>query len=135
MSTNPHGELFWGFPVDKEDVTRGDDSMFLSEASFYFEAKGIHVPQSKDYKSPEWDAWREKGKTVPGVVRLYGYGDEIKHFVAVKESFFDSEWGEMIKLPDGLAVKDHWRATLKEFCDVLGIPWREPAWHLTSLYF
>ena len=134
MGRDVHGKLFWGFPVDSEDVTRGDDTLFLSEGAYYLPAKGIPEPQSKDYTSPEWDAWRKQCETVPGVVRLYGYGDEVKHFVAVKESYFDSEWGEMTKLPD-LAVKDHWEATLRDFCETLNIPWREPGWHLTSLYF
>jgi hypothetical protein len=54
-------------------------------------------------------------------------------YLAVKETLVRASRGhpELVKV---LTVKPEWEGQLKEFCEIMGIEWRDPSWWVTSLY-
>lgn len=72
----------------------------------------------------------------PGVeLDQYGSYEAGVPYIAIKESIVTTTWEENKVIPiDRLSINLAWRATLQRFCEVMGIPWQDPAWHLVAFY-
>lgn len=149
MGTDPHGLVFYGFPLVAEDgepvnpwASEDEDdeneeeldtpSPYTDWEEIYLKAKGL-AESTDDVKT-----WREKRRTTldaGGVdVVLAGYGECLIDCIVIKESYVRAEWGEVLPLKT-LETKPEWDGQLREWCETLGIEYRQPGWFVAALYF
>lgn len=153
MGQSAEGVVFYGvvysndeldeiFP-DAEDGESGAD-LLHAKAYRYLAGKrdrDVSQPASPDgsqyYGTPEWDAWRER---ITAWVKLQcqtrraGYSDNSEaSYLYVSESYVSAEWSDTVLLK-ALVAEDEWESRLREYCDAVGLPWKEPGWYLTSHY-
>lgn len=153
MGSSPSAELAWGFEIDpynennpswmdgESDEQKAHPQDSLSWDDIYSMRKGLYyVGYSEPYDAEATRVWREQKK------QLIERGDghvEINSeetgpsFVCVKSSYVTSCW-EQLKTLDlahlaGMPVEEM-EQKLRAFCEVMGIPWKEPRWFLTATY-
>ncbi len=111
MSTTAYGILYWGFPLTEEEAEVVENAMKREVNSDYFKP------------------WKEGTKCE---VFTCGHYDIQMWAIAIHESIIDAEWSESIEV--SLGINSEWGAQLKDFCDTVKLPYREPKWYLTSRY-
>jgi hypothetical protein len=137
MSTDPHGILFYGFPVPTLTV----DDYELSD--IWNKEHGPPSPEDRsNYKTPEWDEWRNKNaayeQTPQHVEVTWSGGEGCQQYYVHCPSYEKKVWWDKLKLitVDDLAVPhEEAKRYLHEFCDRFNIPKGEPGWYLAALYF
>jgi hypothetical protein len=144
MSTEPEGKVFYGLALVDE---HGDgvepegpwDSLRYDWEKFYIERKGgLPEPGGTSCRTPEWDKWRADRRALleaGGVdVEMAGYEDNLISLIVIRESYIRAEWSE-IKPLKSLEAKPEWDQKLHDWCELMGVEWREPGWYVASLYF
>jgi hypothetical protein len=139
MGTTPEGKVFYGFAlVDEDGEPLGDIVPSNWEETYIKEQGGLPRPEENNYRSPEWDEWRAKRHAMiaacPVDTELIGYDDYLATCVVIRESFAKAEWGEVVPLKT-LETKAEWEQQLRDWCNMLGVPYRQPGWYVASLYF
>lgn len=144
MSTDPHGILYYGIALEEteQEKFRGSDFDYHDVNDQWKQSHGPTQPDDRiNYKTPEWDAWREANKAWeagPQNVTINWYGGEncqryVVHCAGLEKRV---EWDEQIDLGNFILgqvpAADEW---IKKFCDQVEIPYRQPTWHLAALYF
>jgi len=154
MGSRPDAVLAWGFEIHtySEDNPNWMDGEApeqkahpgesLSWEEIYTMRKGLsYVGYSgPDYSQEKRAAWREEKE------RLISLGDgQIAindeetgpSFVCVKSSYQTSDWEQLKELDlkhlAGMPVEEM-EQKLRAFCEVMGIPWKQPRWFLTATY-
>lgn len=138
MGCDPEAKLFYGIIPDIDN-----HNIDLSDLEHSWEEHCVPQPLSGDpLFSEEWIQWRQNLKqwkrTSPLSVKhvLYGYSSELGHAICCSQFYFEAEWDEVTVIPNPLPTPSQEHIDgLKAFCDHFGIPWKEPQWHLVSLYF
>jgi len=125
-------KMFWGFPVEDEDVKEKLENWEKNYAA----AKGVPEPEG-GYDRDKYRAYLDKKTPVmkAGGCKVdyhgYEYGDD---YVCVSASEIAVDWGESRKLDPLYAVDPDWTRKLKDFCDALGISCQEPGWYMVVHY-
>lgn len=108
----------------------------------YAEKKGLPYPTDK-YDGNEKlysEYWKNKKKIIdetPCKINTFGYIDndiEGKTLVAYVKEFKAFDFGNEEIAPVALKVQDTDFLALKDFCDTMGIKYREPKWYLCADY-
>ena len=94
----------------------------------------------KDNKEQFPDQWpirykNQSGKAPPSTCRVATYG-RLANFYYCYASIHESEQSGTTRAVSDIdfpEVPEHWSSQLREFCEVLEIPWSEPDWHLVVL--
>lgn len=150
MGSEPHGLVFYGFPLVDEDgepvnpwaseddeEEEGDDP-YCDWGERLAIARGAAKPEHKDYNSSDWGTFFKKKaeakEASPINVALAGYGECLIDCIVIKESYVRAEWGEVLPLKT-LETKPEWDGQLREWCETLGIEYRQPGWFVAALYF
>lgn len=141
MSSTPKAILYYGFPIEcPDEETHGKDYHDMnSEWSNTF---GPQQPSDEsNYSTPEWDQWRENNrdfeKSTRNIQIEWSGGDECEAYYMHAEGLEQTvEWNEQKPLADiDLGVKADADSSLKEFCEMFGIEFKKPGWHLGVKYF
>lgn len=119
MSTDPEAKLFYGYlePL-VEDEDDSDD-------------------EEDDDEDTPWD----KSHTVRShgcIGDLYGYSENLGHFLAVEASLHTAEWDEVKPLtPQDFVTQPEWDEQLHQAAVHFGIDdtGLQPGWYLVCLYF
>ncbi len=103
MGCDPKAILYYGIELgDEEPEKDGDDSFSISEK--WAELRGPKKPKDKgDYRTPEWDAWREANqewKKTPENVEIgcSGYDASFNYYVHCAALEKSVEWNEQLDL-------------------------------------
>jgi hypothetical protein len=146
MGTNPYGKVFYGFALVDEDGEAIEpegpweqNDLYSGWEEFYIEKQGgLPRPDSQDYRGPEWSEWRAKRKALmdscPADVVLVGSEYNLISCIVIRDSYAQAEWSE-IKPLKATGTKPDWDQQLRDWCELMGIEWREPGWYVASLYF
>lgn len=148
MGTDPHGLVFYGFAlVDEEGQAiepwqdeDEDVSLYCDwEKSWIKKHGGLPPkPSNLDYQSQEWNDWRATYRAMMDAcsvkVALAGYGENLINCIVIKESYVRAEWTEILPIKS-LETKAEWDKQLQEWCNLLGVEYRQPGWHVACLYF
>lgn len=144
MGSSLTGILYYGFPIP------GLRELLINELKDYDDLNNQWrcqhepvVPEDKgDYRTPEWDEWREKlvaYKGSPDHIEIDCSGTEGSddpHYVHAIALVIYSDCEESVPLSDyDLGPHPEHDAAIKRFCEMFGIEYRQPGWHLTALYF
>jgi hypothetical protein len=126
MSKNVYGELYYGFPIDRDK-----DKYFNDNFEFKDEYKWMQDPLDWYY---EFDISYKDKQNMPVSIDIAGsmYGGEPSYYVYIKESKKRSYYGEMIQV-NNLDIDPDWGKCLDDFSCLLGLDKQEPGWYLTSL--
>ena len=65
---------------------------------------------------------------------ISGYDDNLGSNIIIKETQIESDWGSAVVLKP-FETKPEWIVAIKDYCETMGVPYQEPVWFLTSLYF
>ncbi len=114
----------------------GDDEREWEE--IYFAKKTGSTEPSYETQKEAWTKWLDDKhkfmKNVPIQIMFSGHGDELGYNIIIQESEITSEWGDAVTL-EPFVTKPEWIPAIKDFCETMGIPYQEPVWFLSSLYF
>lgn len=88
--------------------------------------------------NPEWeDIYRlRSGKEIRGLPVELGAHCSYEsgwYFLGITSTIVRASRGYPEKAPT-VIERGEWRSQLEEFCAIMGIPWQEPAWWVTSIY-
>lgn len=162
MGVDPSGRVFWGFPMNDsdgepvkwpwepqesdeyEEPEYDEDGWMIEDEhdspdweEVFATKKGLNKPDpetaTEEEKSAYWRALNELEKSSPVTVELAGSDYSMINCVVIKESFVSVEWSEI--QPFSPEVKPEWEQQLRDWCDLMGVPYRQPGWHVASLYF
>lgn len=139
MSSSATATLFFGIPLSEgyewpEDVSGHDFSdQWVNE-------QGPKEPNSEDYRSAEWEAYRKElsaWKATPAFVAMgwHGYSEESQDYIYSIQ--FTVDWGEIKEIdPQQLISADLQAriASIKKFCEKFDLPFEQPKWHLVAYY-
>jgi len=148
MGSEANALIGFGFELDRyEDVPEameeeedGAEDLYLRRTGFF-----DNVPEPDFEKDEEsWSAWLKLKQaaldTCPCV--LHDWGEESGPIlVCVKVSQIKGDWEGLKRLnleEMSALAHDHqgaWNEQLKAFCEVMGLPFKEPHWFLTAYYF
>lgn len=148
MGGDPRGMVFYGFALIDEKGkpvepwgAAGGSATFLGWEERYLKAKGgaeYDVPANANYLGRDWENWRqESGALIDACsvdVQLAGYDGNLVSCVVIKKTFVEAYWAE-IKPLKTLETKPEWDSQLREWCELLGVPYLKPGWFVASLYF
>lgn len=125
MGISSDGIFFYGLLWKDEDVepwkSPTPDEL---EKSKYGEPDGEELYEVRSGNNPE---------NSPVEMGIHCSFNCSMHYLAVKESHVTA-WRGYPKQAKVLEVDPKWERQLKEFCEIMGIKWKEPAWWVTSLY-
>lgn len=134
MSTDASGLVFYGFPLVDEDgeaaepwKPTGGGLVFSRWEQRYLKAKGAF-----DGITP--GQYEAMTGSCPVDVHLAGYSGNLISCVVIRESFVEAEWAEVKPLKT-LETKPEWDSQLREWCELLDVPYLQPGWFVASLYF
>ena len=134
----PIREILQGATKDENGYWSGEDGDGPDAEDRYFIAKSGKVCPDFETDRPGWDKWHEDKrdfmKDHPIDVMLSGSDYELRYNIVIKDTALSSEWGE-IKPIKSLEIKPEWIDALKDYCETMSVPYQEPVWFLTSLYF
>lgn len=137
MGMDLEAHLYYGLPVTDPDDSEGDD-FDLDEA--IRKMNGLQDRYNTViYGSEDYDEYRKEFEEVQKPwaaldVVLRGYEEFINHCIIIKSTEVNVEWSTLGDVPD-LTVDPAWRELLKSFCEKAEIPFTEPAWHFSGLYW
>lgn len=148
MGMSPDAMVFYGIAYTDEDELPEDISDKAYEYEQAEEDKACPQPYPEyDRKradpnvDPEyakvWEKWRsvlDKGKRGRCEFRDRGHCDYSMPFVYVTASFLKVEWTEVAEVDTGEDGGGKWNEQLKDYCKVLGLPFRQPKWLLAAYY-
>lgn len=100
-------------------------------------------PESKDYRSAEWEDWRQKVATgydsslAKIEIDWSGSEEEKQYFVHCGILEISVEWDEQQEINPTMFIAnrpdaDEW---LRKFCEKYQIPFSQPRWFLAAKYF
>ena len=137
MDADIQGIIFYGFKLPRLVVDACDlNDKWAKE----------HCPprpeDRSDYKSPEWEEWRQKLREYEATpchveIAWSGVEEEPQYYVHCPCCCKKVYWGEMLKLEPAqfFTEMDGAKQWLYAFCDRFNLPKSEPSWYLASRYF
>jgi hypothetical protein len=133
MSQSIDGILFFGF-----EVKRNDEFCFpwenLEDAIEEDDWERSYAVR-KGIDPDNFSAIADAIKVEHAALGYHGYCEgDAQYFVALKATVFFTAAGEVKPIPviaiaNGLELEI---SLLQEFCNLMSIPWQEPAWHLCA---
>lgn len=146
MGMSVEARLCWGIPYTNDELEELGEEFCseIGDKQWDMHRQRLNAvlpePAGKDYSSPEWEEWIEKRNawelTQPDL-RFRGHTDseEPDPFLYMKASYKSAEWSEVLQIDAStLTVDPAWEPTLKEYCEALGLPWKQPGWFITAYY-
>lgn len=146
MGTNCSGYIFWGFAFEENEElpwgVNAESEDFEDWEDFFGHRIGL-VPPVEDYATdqPIYIAyWQKKRQAIENSgCQIDWSGDanwaEQYPYVHITESGIYSAAPQLESLdPPTMIVQTSWQEKLKQFCELMQIPWKEPGWFLTSSY-
>lgn len=146
MSVSTDGILFWGIAygdqlnadaiaeecgIDKQDFTFED----LYAARMGFPRPNVeYTTESKPLFNEYWDQRRELVKACTCEVEMYCSLEYTMWFACIKTSKYHVYRGYETEIPNGLASQPEWMQELKDFCELMGLEYRDPKWLLVSYW-
>lgn len=136
MSADVTAMLFYGFPLPTLKV----DSHDLND-EWCFTRRPKQPEDKSDYKTPEWDRWREqlrRWESTPEYVRIDFCGSEQsdRDFIHCPCMKIKVEWNEVQKVSAAdLIESPEAEKCIHEFCDQFNLPKRPAGWYLAARYF
>lgn len=147
MSVSTDGILFFGIAYDEDfDVSRIAEDNGMSSRDFDFEnllesKLGIEPPKeefSKDQLEsvwrPYWARARELKDKYPCQVGIYRSGDYPLYFVYVKSGYYCVNRGYAKEIPSDITPSPEWADQIRSFCNLMGLPFKQPQWLLVSFW-
>lgn len=150
MSVSTDAILFWGIPYGDEEIDRsifaakfnlvGDHDDYEWE-TIYASAVGIREPDEPWSDEPYarqkfiefWEQKRWQYRASQCEVGTYSSYQYPMYFACVSASIIIARRGSHSEV-ESISVHPEWRGKLRNFCDILGLPWREPKWTMVSLW-
>lgn len=132
MGTSTDAILFYGFSAEDE----GDwDKRLEDDWTDTFAAhKGVLSPDSgNDAFNAYWSKKSQLLAAEPCEIDQHCSGAHPISFVYIAESKITASRGDA-KEVGTIWIGERWRDQLKEFCNLMGIPWQEPKWYLVSYW-
>lgn len=144
MGYTVSGTVFYGIPLggDEDGFEFPWDDDEEEWQDIWAKKIGIKKPDRDDFKSDDdyykqlEPYWRETFKISDESVcdiAFSGYDGFYTHYIEIKESGVESQWGEIVPLSP--ETKPEWDAQLKHFCEFLGLPYSQPKWYVTCRMF
>lgn len=139
MSTDAKALIYYGFPLEDWD----DPEFLYHELNETWEKQRRPTePEDKSsYRTPEWDEWRtemREWEASPENVKIdwSGCENDESYYVHAEGLEVSVEWGEQKPLAEvDLLSQPEADKFIREFCEKTGIEYKQPGWHLASLYF
>lgn len=122
-----------GFDPDDEDFEFDWEVVHskvlgVEDPKIKYEGDGVDIYH--DY----WDAKRKALAAAPCEIDKYCSCDYPMLIACVKKSRYHASRGEAIEVQDGLKAKPEWDQQLKDFCELMKLPYSEPKWYLVSMW-
>lgn len=141
MSTDSTGKVAYGIPSTDDynirEKLESDDGDFDWENAYYEKKSGLAYPNF-DTQREEWNKWiadkRSFLNQCPVDLMLSGSDYELAENIVIKSTRLSAAWGEIVPIKS-LETKPEWDEAIKDFCETMGLEYRQPIWFLTSLYF
>lgn len=148
MGRSATGTLFFGFLIPEEECppesweAEGDEPSWYDSDSNYVLRKGHpNMPYvgageaGRTEFAAHLDKAGEIAKSAPCQVGNWGSGDYPTYYVAVKKLTYCGDWGEAHTFKGPLPASSPGDVeTLKAYCTLMDIDFREPAWHIVADY-
>ena len=152
MGSDVSGRIAFGIPTSDElplrQILRGavkDEDGYWDEVDDdtdeddrYFTLKSGNECPNYETDHDGWEKWhderREFLKDSPIDIMISGYDDNLGSNIIIKETQIESDWGSAVVLKP-FETKPEWIVAIKDYCETMGVPYQEPVWFLTSLYF
>ena len=138
MGVSTNGILFYGFSLDEEDESCWHTEDEDDWEDVYASTQGVIRPtadyeDNKEVYSTYWrDVWA-KAKEAKCEIGYHCSGEFPIPYVALSVSHKVAGRGDAVRI-ENLEIQEDWRETLLTFCEVMKIPWQEPAWYLVSYW-
>lgn len=130
MGIDVYGILFYGIPITDEDIASQ-----LTYHSFEDEEGNPVLGEDGEQIEGEWDELYKlkTGDYPPSGLPFSVHKIDTNNTVvlAVDNSYKSAWWAELIEIKS-LEIGPEWNKQLQDFCEIMGIPWQEPKWYLTS---
>lgn len=137
MGESPQGFVFWGIPLPVDEYGEASDNPWdgtpMDDREWYASKLGIVKPD-KPYKGGDpdyaayWHASHEAAEASPCAIQEAGYQGFEVSVALVKASLVQVEWSEVKPFPT--EVQPEWEEQLRHYCDLMGIEWKQPGWHI-----
>lgn len=141
MSSDPSAIIYYGFPIDCPDEGSGGKCYHDMNSEWKTHAGPQEPLDKSNFRTPDWDAWRdnvrEYEKTNRHVTIAWsGASDSESYYVSAEGIKHEVEWDEQKPLTGvDLGPQPEADRHIKEFCEMFGIEFKQPGWHLAALYF
>lgn len=141
MGTSTDGILCYGFHLTDEEDDYAEVE-WLKEHDGDFEEfcahlAGLEQPEHHDYKRdwPEyWKAKREAHAALNVDMVQHCSCDYGMYILAVKDSVHGASRGYPKKLGQKIDAMPGWVTSLRDFCERINIPYKDPEWILCSYW-
>ncbi len=137
MGCDPRGILYYGIELGNELAFDYHDA---NEA--WLKARRPSQPNDKtSFQTPEWNEWRRQlrawERTCENVEVDFSGGEDCEnYFISCKGIEETVEWDEQIQLGElDISLQPEADKYIEEFCNGIGIEYRQPRWHLAVRYF
>lgn len=142
MGSDCEARLCWGIPYTREELGEQFADQLFNRAWDLSQARlqaAVPKPEGVDQQSPEWEAWKQRRSAweigQPGLLRR-GYADVAPGpLIYMRASDHSVKWDQVLTIEPGmLKVDPDWEPVLWEYCETLGLPWKQPGWFLSAYY-
>lgn len=140
MGVSTDGMLYYGFTLDEDEEWFEDDED-LDWEDIACERLGGPNPPDVPYEGNEKvhsQFWNKKHAFIESLAVRMGYHCSCEYsmyFVYINTSYTRAARGYPEDLGKTLPVaEDTWDAAIKDFCEKMGIEYKEPHWELASLW-
>ena len=136
MSQTIEAKLFFGFTLDVESMDEAAQELLTGTkwSNAYAAKKGLVEPPYTAEKINDWRAWELKRKELIKGLDIDHYypdgdDDDWAWYVCSKQYSVYKDGAEAL---DTRALTEcaELTALLKDFCEAMGIAWKDPQWHL-----
>lgn len=144
MSQCTDGILFYGIAYgDRDDISKvaadceGDFEKLYAHRMGITEPTEAYSKNDQSIRKKYSDYWAETSKIIAESsceVSMYCSIDSPMYYVCIKEAHYVVNRGDEVEIPDGLAAKIEWNQKLKDYCQLLDLPYQEPRWLLVSYW-
>lgn len=130
MGVDVTARVFYGIPLGRDfqfpETWNEDDGVAEGWIPAYLASIGI---TEKDNEKEYWEKSTELAiKGVTGIGWGCAEGCE-KYYVRISDAGVSSYWGDIEEID--FIVKPEWNEQLKDFCEKVGLEYKQPKWYLT----
>jgi hypothetical protein len=148
MGQSTDAILFYGIDYGEDldlDTLIAESGLKMEDPAFkdlYALKVGIVAPKVEWSENPEvktayisyWNQKREASEKAKCELSSHCSDECPMYFVYVKTAYQRAHRGYPVEIETLMVVKPEWREELKEYCELTGLPFKEPKWHLASYW-